>query len=105
MVALDEQFHRNGTTTRSGGGSVTAAITLPNTDQSRTYNLDGLGNWKTSTFMPVGGSQSTDQRNHDYVNEITKQTITGQAPYTPQYDLNGNTIAVVRSNLSSVVSG
>ncbi len=86
MVALDEHFQHNGTTTRSGGGSVTAAITLPNTDQSRMYNLDGLGNWKTSTFIPVGGSQSTDQRNHNYVNEITQRTLTGSNPAVFQYD-------------------
>ncbi len=70
----------------AGGGSVTAAITLPNTDQSRTYNLDGLGNWKTSTFTPVGGSQSTDQRSHNYVNEITQRTLTGGSAVAFQYD-------------------
>ena len=59
---------------------------MPNTDQSRTYNLDGLGNWKTSTFMPAGGSQSTDQRNHNYVNEITQRTLTGGSAVAFQYD-------------------
>ena len=60
----------------AGGGSVTAAITLPNTDQSRTYNLDGLGNWKTSTFTPVGGTAMMDQRNHNYLNQITSRNGT-----------------------------
>ena len=78
----------------AGGGSVTSAITLPNTDSQRNYNLDGLGNWKTSTYTPVGGSSTTDQRNHNYVNEITQQTITGNAPYTPQYDANGNAVSI-----------
>jgi RHS repeat-associated protein len=41
----------------------------------------------------VGGSQTTDQRNHNYVNEITRQTITGNATETLQYDANGNTLA------------
>ena len=86
MVALDEHFQHNGTTTRSGGGSVTAAITLPNTDQNRNYTLDGLGNWRATGFMPVGGSQTTDQRNHNYVNEITQRTLTGGSPVVFQYD-------------------
>ena len=54
--------------------------------------------------MPVGGSQTTDQRSHNNLNEITQLTITGQAPYTPQYDLNGNTEPLVTSNLSPVTS-
>jgi len=70
----------------AGGGSVTTAITLPNTDQSRNYKLDGLGNWKTSTYTPVGGSATTDQRNHNYVNEITQRTLTGSSPVVFQYD-------------------
>ncbi len=70
----------------SGGGSVTTAITLPSTDQSRNYTLDGLGNWKTSVYTPVGGSATTDQRNHNYVNEITQRTLTGGSPVMFQYD-------------------
>ncbi len=70
----------------AGGGSVTTAITLPNTDQSRNYTLDGLGNWRATGFMPVGGSQTIDQRNHNYVNEITQQTVTGSSPVVFQYD-------------------
>ena len=85
MVALNKHFQHNGPKARIGGG-VTAAITLPNTDQSRTYNLDGLGNWKTSTFMPVGGSQTTDQRNHNYVNEITQSVTSNLSPVTFVYD-------------------
>ncbi len=38
--------------------------------------------------MPVGGSQSTDQRNHNYVNETTQQTATGSSPVIFQYDGN-----------------
>ena len=36
--------------------------------------------------MPVGGSQSTDQRNHNYVNEITQRTLAGGSPGAFQYD-------------------
>ncbi len=70
----------------AGGGSITAPITLPNTDQSRNYNLDGLGNWKTSVYTPVGGSATTDQRNHNYVSEITQRAITGSSSVVFQYD-------------------
>ena len=70
----------------AGGGSITAPITLPNTDANRTYNLDGLGNWKTSVYTPVGGSATTDQRNHNYVNEITQRTLAGRSPVVFQYD-------------------
>ncbi len=70
----------------AGGGSITAAITLPNTDQSRTYTLDGLGNWRATGFTPVGGSQTTDQRNHNYVNEITQRTVGTGSQVVFQYD-------------------
>ena len=72
MVAQNEKLGHNGATARSSGGSVTAAITLPNTDQSRNYTLDGLGNWKTSVYTPAGGNYTTDQRSHNYVNQITQ---------------------------------
>lgn len=86
MVALDEHFQHNGTTTRSGGGSIATPITLPNTDQSRNYTLDGLGNWKTGAFTPVGGNSTTDQRNHNYVNEIIQRTVGTNPAVTFQYD-------------------
>ncbi len=70
----------------AGGGSVTTAITLPNTDQSRSYTLDGLGNWRATGFTPVGGSQTTDQRNHNYVNEITQRTVGTGSQVVFQYD-------------------
>jgi RHS repeat-associated protein len=62
------------------------AFELPGSDTNRTYNLDGLGNWKTSTYTPVGGSQTTDQRNHDYVNEITQRTVGAGSQVVFQYD-------------------
>jgi len=57
---------------RQGGGSVTTPITLPNTDVNRAYNLDGLGNWKTTTFSLEGGSPATEVRQHNAVNQIIK---------------------------------
>ena len=51
----------------AGGGSIATGgvITLPGTDIQRTYNLDGLGNWRNTTFTPVGGSSQTEVRQHN----------------------------------------
>jgi RHS repeat-associated protein len=81
----------------NAGASINAPITLPGTDQVRTYGLDGLGNWKTSNFTEVGSGGSTtstaEVRQHNYVNEITgvKDTTGGTPTTTPfTYDKNGN---------------
>ncbi len=58
----------------AGGGSVTTPISLPNTDESRTYVLDGLGNWRRTAFDPVGGSDTTQVRQHNGLNQITRTT-------------------------------
>ena len=98
MVAQNEKLDHNGATAQSGGGSVTAAITLPNTDQSRNYNLDGLGNWTSSVYTPEGtGSAITDQRNHNKLNEIIQRTVGTSPAVTFQYDgvagaSNGNLV-------------
>ena len=52
--------------------TVSSPITLPGTDTQRTYGLDGLGNWKDTVYTPVGGSQTTERRRHNYVNQTTK---------------------------------
>ncbi|MGC8561551.1 MAG: hypothetical protein ACP5O1_12895, partial [Phycisphaerae bacterium] len=70
----------------TGGGSITAPNALPGTNTQEKWNLDGLGNWRATGFMPVGGSSTTDQRNHNYVNEITQRTLTGGSPVMFQYD-------------------
>ncbi|MCE9551798.1 MAG: choice-of-anchor D domain-containing protein, partial [Planctomycetes bacterium] len=44
------------------GAAIDTPITLPNTNESRTYDLDGLGNWRRTTFTPVGGSESKEVR-------------------------------------------
>ena len=57
-----------------GGGSVATAIALPGADESRNYDLDGLGNWRSTDFLPVGGSPTTTgQRNHNRLNQITQR--------------------------------
>ncbi len=56
----------------NGGGSITTPISLPNTDLSRTYDLDSLGNWRRTAFTPEGGSPETEIRQHNGLNEITR---------------------------------
>jgi RHS repeat-associated protein len=56
----------------NGGGSVATPIALPNTDTQRTYDLDSLGNWRRTVFTPEGGSQETEIRQHNGLNEITR---------------------------------
>ncbi len=71
----------------SGGGSITTPIALPNTDQSRNYNLDALGNWTSSVYTPEGtGSAITDQRNHNKLNQITLRSVGGTTPTYFSYD-------------------
>jgi hypothetical protein len=62
-------------------------ISLPNTDADRTYDLDGLGNWKDATSPPVGGSATTERRDHNYMNQITR-TIQGATKTSFAYDAN-----------------
>jgi len=57
----------------SGGGSITTPITLPGTDKQRSYDLDGLGNWKNTVFTPEGTSTATTEiRQHNKLNAITQ---------------------------------
>ncbi len=56
----------------NGGGSVTTPIGLPNTDTQRSYDLDGLGNWRRTVFTPEGGAQETEVRQHNGLNEINR---------------------------------
>jgi hypothetical protein len=84
------QYQRGVLSTNSGhnnlgGGGIDTPISLPNTDQSRTYDLDGLGNWRRTDYEPVGGSQTTEIRQHNALNQITRRDST---PFS--YDLNGN---------------
>ncbi|MGC9261612.1 MAG: RHS repeat-associated core domain-containing protein [Phycisphaerae bacterium] len=70
----------------TGGGSITAPNALPGTNTQENWNLDGLGNWRATGFLPVGGSQTTDQRSHNNLNEIAQRTLTGSGAITFQYD-------------------
>ncbi len=73
----------------AGGGSVETPISLPNTDEQRTYDLDGLGNWHRTVFKPVGNSEVNELRQHNGLNQITTVNDgSGNVPFS--YDLNGN---------------
>ncbi len=60
-----------------GGGSITTPISLSNTNTQQTYTLDGLGNWRRTGYTPVGGSLTTQVRQHNGLNEITRVSISG----------------------------
>ena len=69
-----------------GNVAVSSPITLPGTDTQRTYDLDTLGNWKNTVYTPVGGSETTEVRQHNYVNQTTTFADTAVA-----YDHGDNT--------------
>lgn len=77
------QYQRG--TLATGGSSITTAITLPGTDTQRSYNLDTLGNWKSTGYTPEGGSPTTEIRQHNKLNEVT---ISGSTPVA--YDHGSN---------------
>jgi RHS repeat-associated protein len=60
----------------SDGASIATPITLPGTENARIYNLDGLGNWKNTVYTPEGGSPTTEIRQHNKLNEITRFATT-----------------------------
>jgi len=70
----------------SGGGSVAAPITMPGSAALRTYDLDGLGNWKLSGAELVSSHLTFDQRNHNKLNEITQRTVGTSPVASLRYD-------------------
>jgi hypothetical protein len=78
----------------ASGGSVATPITLPGTDSQRSYNLDSLGNWQSTGYTPEGGAPTTEIRQHNKLNEITRF---GATPVL--YD-HGNNAA----NLNSLIA-
>jgi RHS repeat-associated protein len=77
-------------TLASGGGSISTPTTLPSVDQERAYNLDGLGNWSTTTFTPVGGISQTETRTHNKLNEVREYGVL-PASTSVLYDHGNNT--------------
>ena len=82
------QYQRG--TLATDGATIASPISLPNTNESRTYDLDGLGNWRRTTFTPVGGSETKEVRQHNALNQITsiKEGSGPKVPFT--YNANGN---------------
>lgn len=60
----------------TGAVTVQTPITLPGTDQDRTYDLDGLGNWRrtdyTRVLTPTMTEDHREVRQHNYLNQITR---------------------------------
>ena len=95
----------------SGGDSIASggAIAVPGTDTQRTYVLDGLGNWRRTSFAPVGESAQTEIRQHNGLNQITR-IQDGSAQTDLAYDKNGNvtfdgTLSYTWDALNRLVAG
>ncbi|WP_093281801.1 RHS repeat-associated core domain-containing protein [Verrucomicrobium sp. GAS474] len=80
------------------GASIATPLLLPGSERNRTYDLDGLGNWKKTDWTLDGYAATTtltkEVRQHNYVNEITQVRATTGAtvtntPFT--YDHGNNT--------------
>ncbi len=71
MVALNRQFQHKSITTPSSGGSMATPTTLPNVDAQESWNLDGMGNWRSLTYTAMGDTPSVQQRSHNRLNQIT----------------------------------
>jgi len=91
--------YQRGTLAQAGDGSVSVAtpIALGGADSQRTYDLDTLGNWKKTVYTPVGGSQTTELRRHNYVNQVTR---IGSTPV--EYDHGDNTGDAARQGNGNV---
>ncbi|MEA5536936.1 RHS repeat-associated core domain-containing protein [Crocosphaera sp. XPORK-15E] len=65
------------------------AIITPSTEvsQGQDWNLDGVGNWDTSTIFDENGNPIVDDREHSSFNELTTQNGA-----TLRYDDNGNLV-------------
>ena len=59
--------------------------------RSDPINLDGLGNWSTTTATLVGGSSATENRTHNKLNEVTAYGVS-PASTTVLYD-HGNNVS------------
>ena len=75
--------YQRGTLALDSGGydvTVSSAITLLGAESQRTYDLDGLGNWRRTDYTTIisGGTSDTEQlRRHNAANQVTKFGSTG----------------------------
>ena|GEM_PF-3235788 len=68
---------------------VTTPTTTSGLLKSQIWNLDGPGNWASTTTTEVGGSPDTENRTHNNLNQISS-VATGGPPVSLLYDANGN---------------
>ena len=72
-------FGGNGGGAIAVSGSTTLYIDLPNTDITRSYLLDSLGNWRNTVFTTaVALSAETEVRQHNGLNQITRISQPGR---------------------------
>jgi hypothetical protein len=69
-----------------GGGSITTPISLTSANTQQTYTLDEPGNWRRTGYTPVGGALTTQVRQHNGLNEITRVANLGVSTYNFSYD-------------------
>jgi RHS repeat-associated protein len=89
----------------SDGASIATPITLPGTENARIYNLDGLGNWKNTVYTPEGGSPTTEIRQHNKLNEITRFATTPVLYDHGNNASSGNPLIAQRGNGNIVNDG
>ncbi len=75
----------------NGGGSIVTgeAIELSGTNSQRSYLLDSVGNWRNTQFTPATTgtpTQTTEIRQHNGLNEITRYKRGSSAPVILAYD-------------------
>jgi len=103
--SMDRLLEYQRGTLAGGGGSVVTPITLPGTDSQRTYDLDGLGNWKNTVYTPEGGSPTTEIRQHNKLNEITRFATTPVLYDHGNNASSGNPLVAQRGNGNIVNDG
>ncbi len=61
----------------AGGAAVDTPTSLPGSDDQRSYDLDLLGNWRSTAFTPACADPQAEQRLHNALNQITQVTRGG----------------------------
>ena len=78
--------NRRGTLTETEDGvAIADPIMLPGAEEMTRWELDNLGNWRRKTAAPVGGTQTTEIRQHNKLHQVTKVDSQALA-----YDAAGN---------------
>ena len=78
--------YQRGTLASGGGRRFQRRSRCPAPTRSRSYELDGLGNWRRTEFDPVGGTDTTEVRQHNGLNQITSIKDGADAKIPFSYD-------------------